>query len=191
MTHQHIVPLCDRAEDDRDPAKHKFHFLFPFYEVRIKSRYALFKIPHPLQSTTPPAPKYHTTLFKVTHHLFKVPTCPLRSTTQPSLKYHTTIFKDQHQHFYSTTSPSSKYHVTLYKVPQHPLHASSKYHITIFIVTHHPLQGTTAPSSKYHITLFKVPHHLLQSTPPPLQSTTFIYYSVGFVRCVFITTMPF
>ena len=40
---------------------------------------------HPLQSTTPPSSKFHTTLFKVPHH-------PLQNTTSPSSKYHITLF---------------------------------------------------------------------------------------------------
>ena len=100
----------------------------------------LFRVPrHPLQSTTPPSSKYHTTSSNYHATLFKIPHNPLQSTTPPSSKYHTTLFKVPHHPLQSTTPPSAKYHTTLFKVP------------------HHPLQSTTSPSSKYHTTLCKVP----------------------------------
>ena len=93
----------------------------------------LFKIPHhPPQSTTSPSSKYHTTLFKVPHHLFKVPHHPLQRTTPHSSNHHTTLFKVPHHPLQSITPPSSKYHAILFKLP------------------HHIHQTTTPPSSNYH-----------------------------------------
>ena len=89
--------------------------------------------------------------------------------TSPFSKYHTTFFKVSHHLLQSITSHSSKYHITLFKVPYHPLQSItspfSKYHITIFKVSHHPLQSITSPSSKYHITIFKVSHPLFKHHP--------------------------
>ena len=64
---------------------------------------------HPLQSTTRPSSKYHTTLFKVPHH-------PIQSTTPPSSKYYTTLFKVLYHPLQSTTPPSSKYHTNTHNV---------------------------------------------------------------------------
>ena len=90
----------------------------------------------PVQSTTPPSLKYHTTLFKV-------PQYPLQITTIPSSNYHNTLFKLQQYPLQITTIPSSKYHTTLFKLPQYPL------------------QSTTPPSSKYHTNIFKLHKSIL------------------------------
>ena len=94
---------------------------------------------HPLQSTTSPSSKYHTTRFKVPHRA-------LQSTTPPSSKYYITLFKVPHHTLQSST---------LFKVPHHSLQSttphSSKYHTTRFKVPHRTLQSTTRPSLKYHI----------------------------------------
>ena len=104
-----------------------------------------------VQYETPFSSKYHTTLFRVSHH-------PLQSTTSPSSKNHLTLFKASPSSkipddlLQCTTLPSSKYHTTLFKVSYHPLKS---------II--HPFKSIIPPSSENHATLFKVPHAPLQS----------------------------
>ena len=139
---------------------------------------------HPLQSTTPPSSKYHTTLFKVPHHPLQI--YPLH---QHVLHHHDDrhLFWNNHlraapedarfvQQMNSTAyimqTRSSNLWFKMKVLDIHPICIFQGIvmwlmaRLTLFNVPHHPLQSTTPPSSKYHTTLFKVLHHPLQSTTP-------------------------